>query len=593
MAIYFAATMLRHVLAPALLSALLWGAVAVPFPAAAAAEQEGLDGGLSVRAVLEGEGVLPLAGRRLDRGALATLYQARDYAPIWVTAPEREAALIEALAEAPAHGLDAAAFVVPAAPPAERDLLLTDSFLRYAKTLAQGRASSAKIESDWALRAPDFDAAGVLDRAAGGDVAAVLAALAPEAPSYKRLQAALLRYRAIDAAGGWPLLPEAVKLKRGDSGAAVAILRQRLAAEGFLTEAKGKEFDAAVQAALKRFQLQHGIDVDGQVGRATFLALNVTAAARVEQIRANLERWREMPRDWPETRIEVNVPAAWLTVVEHNVPGLAMRAIVGAEKHPTPVLQARMNAVLFNPPWNIPTSIIKKEILPHLKRDPSYLDRNHYVYVTHNGASGMQQLPGPDNALGRIKFELPNEFDVYLHDTPSHPLFSRAIRTLSHGCVRLENPRELAVYVLAGAKSSWGLDEIDGAIAGGDTRRVQMARSIPVYLIYWTAFVDDDGTVEFRDDIYGRDLRLARAMEARDAAERITAAPAAGAPRVSSPAPAPPPAPVPAPAVAPPPAPSPPPSPVPNPTFGPGPTTVPISAPATAPALIRLKSTVD
>jgi L,D-transpeptidase YcbB len=566
--------MSRHALVPVLLAALLWAAGDLSLASCASAEEAGL----SVRAVLEaGEGVLPLAGRELDRGALAILYHARDYAPIWVSAPEREATLLKALAEAPVHGLDAAAFTVPAAAPAERDLLLTDAFLRYAKALAQGRVSSAKLENDWALPAPVFEASAAVDQAAGGDVGAVLAALAPAAPAYQRLQGALQRYQALNAAGGWAQLPEGGKLKRGDSGKAVAALRQRLAAEGYLAEAKGKEFDAALETTLKQFQMQHGIDVDGQVGHATYLALNVTASAHVEQIRANLERWREMPRGLPETRIEVNVPAAWLTVIEHEAPGLAMRAIVGAESHPTPVLQARMNAVLFNPPWNIPASIIKKEILPHLKRDANYLDRNHYVHVTHNGAPGIQQLPGPDNALGRIKFELPNDFDVYLHDTPSHPLFSRAIRSLSHGCVRLENPRELAVYVLTGAKADWGLKEIDDAIADGDTRRVQMAHSIPVYLLYWTAFVDDGGAVEFRDDIYGRDLRLAVAMTARDAADRIAGAPT------------PVPVPLPAPALAPPPASAP----APKPTFGRGPTTLPISAPAASAGKMQSKTSAD
>jgi murein L,D-transpeptidase YcbB/YkuD len=264
----------------------------------------------------------------------------------------------------------------------------------------------------------------------------------------------------------------------------------------------------------------------------------------------------------------VNVPAAWLSVVENGVPGLGMRAIVGAEKHPTPVLHARMNAVLFNPPWNIPTSIIKKEILPHLKRDPGYLDRNHYVRVNHNGASGLQQLPGPDNALGRIKFELPNEYDVYLHDTPSHPLFSRAIRSLSHGCVRLENPRELAVYLLAGNKAAWGLKEIDDAIAEGDTRRVPLTRSVPVYLLYWTAFVDDDGAMQFRDDLYGRDLRLAAAMAARDTVERVVVAP----PQVAAPEPEAMPEVMPAPPLSP--------SPAPGSVSNPRQITIPISAPA-------------
>ncbi|MGO8918107.1 MAG: L,D-transpeptidase family protein [Stellaceae bacterium] len=510
----------RSILAPLLLVTLLLaaGAPSIVPPAAA---QEASDAAL--KSLLAADGGLRLAGRSLDRPALAQLYDTRDYQPIW--ASERDAALVKALGGAAAHGLDPAAFAVPAASPDERELLLTDAFLRYATALAQGRVRSAAIESDWALPAPDFDAEAALEQAATGDPEAVLAGLSPTEPAYQRLQAALIRYRAIAAAGGWPHVPEAGKLMRGDSGAAVARLRRRLVAEGLLpADATGTEFDAALEDAVKHFQANHGIAVDGRVGHDTYEALNVPAAARVEQIRDNLERWREMPRDWPATRIEVNVPAAWLTVIEHGVPGLSMRAIVGAEAHPTPVLRARMNAVLFNPPWNIPASIVRKEILPHVRHDPHYLDRNHYVYIGARGRSPLQQLPGPDNALGRIKFELPNIYDVYLHDTPTHPLFTRVIRTLSHGCVRLEDPRDLALYVLAGGKTSWSLDEIDGAIAQGDTRRVPLAHSLPVYLLYWTAFVDPDGAVEFRDDIYGRDLRLAAAMDARDAEERLAAA---------------------------------------------------------------------
>jgi murein L,D-transpeptidase YcbB/YkuD len=517
--------MLRTLLVPSLLALLLLAAGApsgVPSAEAADSAQDGLR--TALKGLLAGDEVLTLAGRTLDRPALAKLYESRGYEPIWTGAPDRESALEKALAEASAHGMDPAAFAVPPAKPEERELLLTDAFLRYAAALAQGRVSSAAIENDWALPAPRFDAVAALDRAAGGDPAAVLEALAPSEPAYKGLQAALVRYRAIVASGGWPRVPRVGKLVRGDVSAAVATLRRRLIAEGFLpADDSGREFDAALEGALKRFQALHGIAVDGQVGHDTYEALNVPAAVRLEQIRDNLERWREMPREWPATRIEVNVPAAWLTVIEHGEPGLSMRAIVGAEKHPTPVLRARMNAVLFNPPWNIPDSIVRKEVMPHMRRDPHYLDRNHYVYVGEPGRSALRQLPGPDNALGRIKFELPNVYDVYLHDTPSHPLFSRVIRTLSHGCVRLEDPRDLALYVLAGGKTSWSLDDIDGAIAEGDTRRVPLPHSIPVYLLYWTAFIDPDGSLEFRDDIYGRDLRLAAAIDARDAQERFSA----------------------------------------------------------------------
>ena len=471
---------------------------------------------LDLHGLLAGDGEFRLDGRPLDRAALLALYQAHDFAPLWVTEPKREAALLQALGGAAGHGLDPAAFTVPTARPDERELLLTDAFLRYATALARGRVRASEVESDWAFAAPAFDADAALDRALTGDVGAVLDGLAPAEPSYRLLQDALARYRRIAAGGGWRRVSDAAKLKRDDRGATVTALRRRLAAEGYLpADALSGGFDAAVETAVRQFQAQHGIAPDGAVGADTFRALNVPASARVEQIRANLERWRELPRNWPKSRIEVNVPAATLTAIADGEPRLVMRAIVGAEDHPTPVMRAHMSAVLFNPSWTIPASIVKNEILPKVKRDPKYLERNHYVY---RGAV-LQQLPGASNALGRVKFEMPNIYDVYLHDTPSRPLFKRVSRSLSHGCVRLESPRELALYLLSG-RSGWAEEDIERVIAAGHTERVPLPHSLPVYLLYWTAFIDADGAVEFRDDVYDRDLRLTTAVAARDAGER-------------------------------------------------------------------------
>jgi murein L,D-transpeptidase YcbB/YkuD len=248
----------------------------------------------------------------------------------------------------------------------------------------------------------------------------------------------------------------------------------------------------------------------------------VSPAARLRQIRLNLERWRSLPRDWALQRIEVNVPAAAATLYEDGTPVLTMRAIVGAAEHPTPVLRARLQSVLFNPPWRVPSSIIEKEIKPALKRDRFYLKRNDYAYVDVDGVKELQQLPGPKNALGKIKFEMPNPDDIYLHDTPSRTLFERGQRALSHGCVRLEEPRALA-FELLGA-SAEGDAAIDQAISTGGTQRLALPHTLPVYIFYATAFVGADGAVEFRDDIYGRDRRLADALAARDAADRIAIA---------------------------------------------------------------------
>src|SRR5690348_734174 len=264
---------------------------------------------LDLRGLLAAEADLRLDGRQLDRASLLAIYQAHDFKPLWLGEPKREAALLHALGGAAEHGLDAAAFAVPPAPPAERELLLTDAFLRYAAALAHGRVEERELETDWALNAPAFDPGAALDRALAGDVGAVLTGLAPAEPGYRQLQDALARYRRIAASGGWRHVPATVKLKRDDHGAAVIALRRRLAVEGYLAaDALAGGFDGAVEGAVRRFQAQHGIAVDGAVGPDTFRALNVPAAARVEQIRANLERWRELPRNWPKTRIEVNVP---------------------------------------------------------------------------------------------------------------------------------------------------------------------------------------------------------------------------------------------------------------------------------------------
>jgi murein L,D-transpeptidase YcbB/YkuD len=257
------------------------------------------------------------------------------------------------------------------------------------------------------------------------------------------------------------------------------------------------------------------------VGAGTLAALNVSAADRVKQIKLTLERWREMPRSFPSTRIIVNAAAAELTLYRDDEPVLTSRVVVGDVDHPTPVLSARIQSALFNPPWNVPASITKKEIAPKLRQDPTYLERNHYVYV----GSRLQQTPGPWNALGGVKFELPNPLDVYLHDTPAKPLFNKPVRAASHGCVRVQQARPLASTLLG---ENWPPEAVDHAIAAGETKRVFLKTPVPVYLLYLTAFTDPDGTAEFREDVYGRDADLAEALADREIRHRMATAPGAG-----------------------------------------------------------------
>jgi murein L,D-transpeptidase YcbB/YkuD len=278
-------------------------------------------------------------------------------------------------------------------------------------------------------------------------------------------------------------------------------------------------YDPVLVEAVKLYQARNGIVVDGEIGARTIAAMNVSAKARAEQIALNLERWRGMPRDFGKSFILVNVPGEALEVVQDGVSVMSMKVVVGDPGHPTPVVQSRVAAVTINPPWRVPVSIGRKEIAPKLKADPAFLAKNDMVM---KGTYVFEQLPGPKNPLGRLKIEMPNKYDVYLHDTPTRKAFDRAARALSHGCVRMEDARQMAVYLLNSPK--WTDEEIAKAIDAGETLRVDASRRLRVVILYFTSFVDADGTVEFRDDLYGRDKRLRAALQGEIATSAVKSA---------------------------------------------------------------------
>ena len=456
-------------------------------------------------------------GERLDGAALVAFYAATDGACVW---SGRDAgALLQALDDLPSHAIDPAPFhrsalrnrlaASDAAGRIERDLLATDAALLYARDMTRGVLEPGDVDADWEFPRPDFDAAAELrDALSGQRLVAWLASLPPADPAYRGLMQALARYREIAASGGWERLPPGPVLHPNQADPRLNSLRTRLRAEGDLARdvrSDGPRFDAAAVAGLKRFQARHGITSDGVLGEATFEALNVPAEIRVAQIAANLERWRWMARVMPDTRIEVNVAAANLKLLVGGEIGMQMRTVVGDAKHRSPILVAQANSFLLNPPWRVPPSIIKAEIMPKLRREPDYLDQNDMRWIGNH----LVQAPGPRNSLGRIKLEVRDEFDVYLHDTPAHSYFAKDQRWLSHGCVRMERPLDLAAELLA-SKPGWAREDIEAAIATGATHRVALPQSITVVLSYWTAEPTPDGAVQFHDDIYGRDARLVK-----------------------------------------------------------------------------------
>ncbi|HXQ49889.1 MAG TPA: L,D-transpeptidase family protein [Stellaceae bacterium] len=489
--------------------------------------------------------------------SLTHFYAARHDEPAW-SDPARVAALTSSLAAASDHGLEASfpkAALSAGDDPAARDVALTRLALAYATALASGRVAPSNLETDWAIPAPGFDAATGLATALTHDLGAWFDGLAPHHPQYRRLMTALARYRGIAEGGGWATISRGDPLKLGMIDPRVHVLRKRLEAEGDLrpqaappapaadgagpirrvaavvggTDAPPPAdaappaddpdavYDAAVETAVRRFQRRNGIAVDGAVGPRTLAAMNLTVRARVEQIELNLERWRALPHDLGASYMMVNVPSETLDIVDQSASVMAMKVVVGDLGHPTPVVRTTMIGVTFNPFWKIPASIMTKEILPKSKRDHAYLAKNDIVFAS---GQGWEQLPGPKNPLGQLKFESPNQFDVYLHDTPSRVAFKRFFRAQSHGCVRLERAADLAGLVLRDA--GWDPQQISEAVATGANRRVDLKRRWRVYILYATSFVDDDGTVEFRDDLYGRDGRLRAALAALHAARKPT-----------------------------------------------------------------------
>jgi murein L,D-transpeptidase YcbB/YkuD len=400
---------------------------------------------------------------------------------------------------------------------ADFDLLMTAAFFRYASDVSTGRMHPDEIRNDWHTSSPELDPLTKLDEALKtGTLAQLLEMLPPPHKDYARLRDALKTLRDVNAAGGWPAIPAGPKLLRGSRGPRVALLRQRLA------EPAGELFDASLEGALRRAQETYGIAPDGKLGAATLAELNVPAAQRIAQVELNLERWRWIPRELGDPHVLVNIPGFNLELVHGGVTAWRTRIVVGNAFTPTPVFSDRIVAVTVNPPWNVPESIAVSEYLVELKKDSSALKRHglrllkgpesHPVEIDPATVNWkklgdddfpyrLRQDPGPDNALGRVKFELTNDFHIYLHDTPARSLFGHVDRDLSHGCIRVESPLDLARQLLGDATP----DVLSDALDQKEERHIGVKPPVPIHILYLTAWADDAGGLHFAPDIYAFD----------------------------------------------------------------------------------------
>ncbi|HEY2797804.1 MAG TPA: L,D-transpeptidase family protein, partial [Thermoanaerobaculia bacterium] len=432
-----------------------------------------------------------------------------------------------------------AASIAPGADPATRaetDLLATDAFFLLVYHLYLGKVDPRSLDPHWNFEPRPVGAQEgdrfVFQALTQGRLREAVERVRPDHWWYAKARAALAEYRAVAARGGWPSVPAGPALKPGARGPRVLALRRRLAATGDLAgqpEALDDDvYDAPVAAAVQAFQERHRLERDGNVGAETLAELNVPVEARVLQIRINLERARWVLHEiGPGDLVIVDVAGFNTILARDGKPFWRAKTQVGKPYRQTPIFKAKIDHVVFNPTWTVPPGILAKDVIPAARKDPGYLGRKGLDLIDKNGQKvdparvdwasksfpyTVRQEPGPDNSLGRVKIMFPNSYHVYLHDTPSKALFEKESRAFSSGCMRVERPLEL-VELLLGDPKAWNASAIEAAVATGKTQTVRLKQPVPVLIMYWTIDPTVENRTVFKRDPYGRDPRLAQALD--------------------------------------------------------------------------------
>jgi murein L,D-transpeptidase YcbB/YkuD len=414
------------------------------------------------------------------------------------------------------------------------EMLMTDAFFAYAKDILTGRLKPRMVVEDGREGKVPMELTGFLMRMLRvGWIKDSLESLSPKNPEYQRLKKALARYMLSAKYGGWKSIT--TQMKQGDYGSGVVALRRRLEASGDLTamhtSRDEKLFDATVTGAVKRFQRRYGLNPDGMVGPLTLKTLNIPVENRIRAIELNMERLRWLPGDL-DTYVLVNLANFTLKMVKKGETAGGMKVIIGKQFKSTPTFGSSMTSIELNPAWNIPDSITREDLYPRFSNSPSYL-AEHDIKILKGWDSSeevvdsndidiedildsrkglrLRQSPGGSNPLGRVKFLMPNRFEIYLHDTPAEYLFEKEVRTFSHGCIRVEKPVDLAAFVM-GSSPRWTRNKLLAAIKTGDHYALNLPESVNILVVYLTAWADEQGNTMFRNDVYGRDAELDAAL---------------------------------------------------------------------------------
>ncbi len=498
---------------------------------------------------------LSVDGYELSKDELNSFYVLRGYHPVWDFSghanSEAFAAFLDSITHLiDYHGLERDDYPIDmmrqlagasdSESKTKLELMVSDTLLHLAHDLHGDYIDLAKLYPGWNFQRADTDiAAGLSAAITAGNLNDYMESLTPKNLAYKQLAQALQNYRGFAAVGEWPKIDPGPALHPNDNNPRVGELRLRLAAEGYLPPMtllpeQANQFDDDLRKAVLAYQVRNGLETDGNVGAKAFEALNVPLAARIDQIRANMERWRHMPDDFPPDHyVLVNIPDASVIIVEDGKIIYHGHVIVGRVDRKTPFINSVIKSMIVNPSWHVPIKIARKDILPKLRKDPHYMEKLGIVIVGESddpyGADidwrsmrerdfdfKLRQEPGDQNSLGRLKFDFANDFAVYMHGTPHQELFKKFERTLSSGCVRLEEPEQVAQVFLSHNKGDWDIAKIEDAINSGKTRWIGLTQPMPIFIVYWSVFTDDSGAVNFRKDVYDYDRILMQDLKGEE-----------------------------------------------------------------------------
>jgi len=481
----------------------------------------------------------------IGNSIITNLYKNADYKPLW-NAEKNRKDLISILDDSYFEGLNPEDYRIDFIKSYDKnienggtlsddnsamaDIIMTDAVLTYSMHMIQGKVNAKKLDPNWNYSQrplPDSAEFKVMQRLKTQSLKEGVKNILPELPMYHKLRFWFAKYDSVQKANGdiKQIQYPGTALKLGDSSAVIGRLKKHLSNyANTLRNTDNNIFDEELQATLKEFQLSNGLEADGVAGKNTFEMLNMSISDRLDILRVNMERCRWLNNDLPNEFLLVNIADYHLYIFRNRKIDYQSRVVVGKEHHETPVFTSDIKYVVFNPTWTVPYSISSKEMLPKLKRDPKYLQKNNMTllkgdkeidpstidfnkYSTNNFPFTIRQEPGPNNALGLIKFIFPNKYSVYLHDTPSKSYFEKSGRAFSHGCVRVQNPFVLAEQLLG--KQGYDQNKIDTIIKTKKLQNVYLKEPMPVMLMYWTCYENkEDGKMYFYKDIYDRDKTI-------------------------------------------------------------------------------------